>query len=202
MELLVGIGALVLVALVALARRRSRKRTDRYRPVTHLLTPAERSFHAALKEAIGGACVIAPKVRVADVLEGNHIGALNRIAQKHFDFLLCDASTFAILAAIELDDSSHNSARARKSDDVKNAAAQSANFALIRFRTQSRYSVPAIREKLNEVLRLGDLRVAPRVGDLRLDPRLVDPRLGDLRLDDGASAAPVPQSQSTRSNGN
>ena len=65
---------------------------------------------------------------------------LGKIAQKHFDFVIHDSDTSEILLVIELDDSSHNSKRAQKSDLFKNQACKSAGVPLLRILASNSYS--------------------------------------------------------------
>src|SRR5690349_1300285 len=83
----------VTTALVkALGRDRSLPGYRRGKP---LLSEAEWVFFGILQQAIPDSVYIAPKVRIADILEaagppsGARRAALSRIAQKHVDFALC-----------------------------------------------------------------------------------------------------------------
>ena len=119
----------------------------KYRKRKAFLSPAERSFFGVVKAAIGERYEILAKIRVADVLEprsgeGRQAWqrAFNRIAMKHFDFVLCDPHTCQTIAAIELDDSSHRAAKAKERDAFLNEACHSAGFPLIRFPARRAYS--------------------------------------------------------------
>ena len=87
-----------------------------------LFSPAERSFLGVLDQAVGTDYRVFGKVRVADVASvkpglGNSArqGALNRIAQKHFDFVVCGARDLNIVCAVELDAGDFYSGSASKS---------------------------------------------------------------------------------------
>ena len=89
-----------------------------YQPAKTLFSTAERSFLGVLDQAVGSEHRVFGKVRVADVATvkpglGNSArqGALNRIAAKHFDFVVCRASDLAVVCAVELNDKSHSSQR-------------------------------------------------------------------------------------------
>lgn len=119
----------------------------------HLLSKAERSFYGVLSQSAPQDTLIFGKVRVADVLKvkrgvKNPLSYFNKISAKHFDFVLCDARTSAILAVIELDDSSHRSQRAIANDDVKNQAASAAGLPLLRVPAAKHYIVTDLRERL------------------------------------------------------
>lgn len=91
-----------------------------------ILTERERSFYRILKPIAD--CLelqICPKVRVADIVsikKGTKDWQkwFNKIRSKHVDFLLCDYDMNIVLI-IELDDSSHETERAKKNDALKNA---------------------------------------------------------------------------------
>tara|TARA_R110002051_G_scaffold325718_2_gene430451 strand:- start:2226 stop:2582 length:357 start_codon:yes stop_codon:yes gene_type:complete len=76
----------------------------------------------------------------------------NPIAAKHFDFVLCDVKTLEVIAAIELDDKSHNTKRAKLSDELKNKAASEANLQLLRFPAKKQYSIETLRIQLADLL--------------------------------------------------
>lgn len=79
-----------------------------------LLNPNEAKFYGVLKPiADRYNLLVLVKPRVGDVVgRGNHNcypskKAFSKLAQKHVDFLLCDAATFAPIIAVELDGKSH-----------------------------------------------------------------------------------------------
>lgn len=59
---------------------------------------------------------------------------LNRIDRKSADFVVCRRD-FTVAAVIELDDSSHDSAKARQRDADKDAALSAAGIRVVRWRT-------------------------------------------------------------------
>jgi len=86
------------------------RQTSRFLIRDDFLSPAERSFFGVLRQAAGDRLVVFAKVRVGDVLMVPNTGSQgdrNRIAQKHFDFLVCLPDSLQPAAAIELDDRSH-----------------------------------------------------------------------------------------------
>lgn len=81
---------------------------------------------------------ILPKVRIWDIIEVNtglnnseRTSAQNKIKSKHFDFVLTDNNLY-IKCVIELDDSSHNSEKAKASDEFKNKLCETVNLPIIR----------------------------------------------------------------------
>lgn len=130
-----------------------------------LVSPAERSFLGVLDQASGEDCRVLVKVRVADVLriegvqdKSKRQSAFNRIAAKHFDFVLCNPDTLAPIAAIELDDRSHRRTSRQHRDTFLDKACETAGLPLIRISAANTYAPAEIREQLREVLpaRQGD----------------------------------------------
>jgi len=145
--------AIALAVLLILIAPRFAGRTS-YELRAGLLTPGERAFYRALLASVGSEYLVATKVRVADVLKPtgtnrrNALCALNRIAQKHFDFVLCDPSTLEFKAAVELDDKSHRRRKRVERDAFLNDATASAGLTLYRFQAKSTYTVAEIRDAI------------------------------------------------------
>lgn len=125
------IAVVVIVAFVALIALKGRQGAGPvtigfpYCPAKSLFSSAERSFLGVLDQVVGMDYRVFGKVRVADIATvkpglGNHArqSALNRIAQKHFDFVVCGARDLNIVCAVELNDSSHSSRRAQARDEL------------------------------------------------------------------------------------
>lgn len=131
----------------------------RYRSKENLFSKAEKSFFLVLKQSLADNYEIFSKVRIADVLmpdkglsRKNWGMAFSRISSKHFDYVLCDKNTLAIVAVIELDDKSHNQKKVIKRDAFVNKACQSANVKLLRFPCKSNYQIQSIRDTVNNSL--------------------------------------------------
>lgn len=122
-----------------------------------LFTPAERFFLAVLHRVLPTRCVVLGKVRMADVLKTrpglppeSKTAAFNRIVGKHFDFVLCDAVTLAIVGVIELDDASHRQAKRQERDAFVNEACAAAGLPLLRVPVQRQYDVARLKHVLTE----------------------------------------------------
>jgi uncharacterized protein DUF2726 len=126
-------------------------------PVETLLTAAEQKFYEALDAAIDGRFVILSKVRLADlfIVTSTNRSARHRvfrsIACKHVDFVLAEAENLHPVAAIELDDSSHQRADRRLRDQLLDDLFEKAAFPLLRFRTAAAYNPRVIVERVEEV---------------------------------------------------
>jgi hypothetical protein len=65
-----------------------------YQKKWYLLSPAERDFYEALRQAVGNRYLIFAKVRLLDLLWlpqnlSNRQTHMNRVQAKHVDFVLC-----------------------------------------------------------------------------------------------------------------
>tara|TARA_R100000900_G_C3351441_1_gene166563 strand:- start:3982 stop:4770 length:789 start_codon:yes stop_codon:yes gene_type:complete len=141
--------------LLLLAKGKGDSRAYPYRKSNYLMSKAERSFYGVLVQAVGNSGVVFSKVRVADVLSpqkglkrGDWQRAFNAISSKHFDFIVCEPADCAITLAVELDDSSHGSSKARKRDDLLNGACQSAGLPLLRVKAARSYALAEIQRQI------------------------------------------------------
>ena len=123
-----------------------------------LVTPAEQKFYEALDEAIDGRFMILSKVRLADLLivtskrSSARYRVFRSIASKHVDFVLAEPGTLKPLAAIELDDATHQRADRRKRDLLLDDLFHKAQLPLLRFKTAARYDHRAIGAEVAEIL--------------------------------------------------
>ncbi|HFG1572443.1 TPA: DUF2726 domain-containing protein [Vibrio cholerae] len=120
-----------------------------------LLTKAERSFYGVLESVVPDELVVMSKVRIADVLYAtkgldrkDSARLFAKISSKHFDFVLCLRTDFSYVAAIELDDSSHQKKSRKDRDDFVELACKSAGLPLYRCRAQYAYKPDELRNYL------------------------------------------------------
>jgi very-short-patch-repair endonuclease len=96
-----------------------------YKRKQFFFTRSENDFFGLLQRTLEGRnLIVFPKVRVADVL--------NRISQKHVDFLLVSLPDFQPVMAIELDGKSHGSQKQQARDAIKDQVFKSAGVPLVR----------------------------------------------------------------------
>lgn len=131
------------------------KQIDFEYQIKTLFTPAERSFLGVLNQAVEENAKIFGKTRIADVLtpkkgltKSKRQSAINRITNKHFDFILCDKNDLSILCAIELNDKSHINKNVKKRDAIKEKICISAGLQLIKITAKKSYVVEEIKEKI------------------------------------------------------
>ncbi|MBW4481175.1 MAG: DUF2726 domain-containing protein [Tildeniella torsiva UHER 1998/13D] len=174
--IVVGVGAL---ALLSSPRNLTPPQSSRvsendsaqaytYSRQPYLFTRTELTFYRALQAATQGQYLVFGKVRVADVLKpqtdnrGDWQRAFNKISAKHFDFVLCDPATLKVLAAVELDDSTHQRGDRVKRDDFLNQTVKSAGLPLVRFPVQESYGQEAIQRDIAKTLGTVKLKSTPK----------------------------------------
>lgn len=130
-----------------------------YVPAKALFSAAERSFLGVLDQAVGPEHRVFGKVRVADLAtvkpglnNSARQGAVNRIGSKHFDFIVCHATNFSVVCAVELNDKSHASKRAQASDAVKRNVCKAIGLPLFEVTAKRAYSVSELQEQLASAL--------------------------------------------------
>jgi hypothetical protein len=124
--------------------------TSAYQRRQSLCTPAELLFLKTLDAAIDPAHRVFSMVRLADVVQptSRHFSALNKVAMKHLDFVVCDRESTRLLYAIELNDRSHDSATRKTRDSFLAGVMQEVGIPLIFLPAASNYDVAALRTKI------------------------------------------------------
>ena len=151
------IAGVLFVALIVLAALKSKQGSKGavgfpYQPAKALFSPAERSFLGVFDQALGSEHRIFGKVRVADLAtvkaglsNSARQGALNRVAAKHIDFVVCRASDLSVVCAVELNDKSHSSQRAQARDDFLTKVCQTIGLPLLTVAAKPSYSPQELR---------------------------------------------------------
>lgn len=155
MELIVLFLIVISVAFFLLKGKKSVSRGYPYNQQKTLLSAAERSFYGVLCRAAEGRAIVFVKVRVGDVLKTKaglsasvRQSAFNKIAAKHFDYVLCSPNDLSILSAVELDDSSHNTPKRIERDEFLMEACKAANLTLHRIKAKNSYNIADVRDLL------------------------------------------------------
>jgi Protein of unknown function (DUF2726) len=119
------------------------------------LSPVEQIFFYRLVQTLPGLIVLAqvPLSRFLRVRKGQTWSEWHdRISQKRIDYLICERD-FAIVAAIELDDGSHDGAVRIKGDAVKTRALAAARIPFIRWRATALPDAETIRSIVDDIRR-------------------------------------------------
>ena len=103
-----------------------------------LLTKREYKFYVLLREeAYNRGLMICPKIGLKDLMEvtdrKHYMKYFAKISQKHVDFVICDEDC-QVYFAVELDDSSHDTEKAKEKDLFKDRAFKAAGITLKRIR--------------------------------------------------------------------
>jgi hypothetical protein len=128
-----------------------------YRLRDDFLSPAEFSFYKVLASLVGTRLTVQSKVRLADIFfvarPNEKIAFFNRIAQRHLDFLVCEAKTMKPLFGIELDDSSHQRSDRQERDEFVEQVFQAARLPLLRVSVQREYDPREIAAKIAPLIK-------------------------------------------------
>lgn len=133
----------LLVVLKAIFGKRKKKISGKFVPIPFLNSRAEQNFFTQLNNKLPDHIYVVPKVRLADLCKPENpknIVGFNKIARKHIDFVLIEQYSSKIIAAIELDDKSHQKRDNMRRDKDKNYALSSADIKLFRIKTAKNYS--------------------------------------------------------------
>jgi len=136
------IGFLLVITTIFGGRRR-KKISGKFVPISHLNTRAEHNFFTQLNNQLPDDIYLVAKVRLADLCKPDNpknIVGFNKIARKHIDFVLIEQSSSKVVAAIELDDKSHQKRENIRRDKDKNYALASAGIKLFRVKAAKNYS--------------------------------------------------------------
>lgn len=130
-----------------------------YVPAKALFSPSERLFLGVLDQAVGPEHRVFGKVRVADLASvkpglstAARQGALNRVAAKHFDFVVCRASDLSVVFAVELNDSSHSSKRAQARDELLTKVCEAIGLPLFQVPAKHAYSMQELQAQFAPVV--------------------------------------------------
>ena len=127
-----------------------------YKLTQSLLTASEAAFYGALLLAAGRRYVVFAKVRLADLCQDldrwADIRAFNKVSSKHVDFVLCDATTFQPVLAVELDDRSHLRADRRSRDAFVDGIFRTMGLGVYRQWVRHSYDPAAIARGLEDAL--------------------------------------------------
>lgn len=155
---------LVILALVVVAVTKAKGGSGSsvgfpYQRASALFSAAERSFLGVLDQAASPEYRVFGKVRIADVAAlkpglsaSARQGALNRFASKHFDFVVCRASDFSVVCAVELNDKSHGSKRGQARDEFVVGVCRAIGLPLMQVPAQRAYTVTDVRAQLQAAI--------------------------------------------------
>ncbi len=147
---------LVIGAGIYFLSRLFKRESYPFRAKETLMSESELDFFKVLECVIPDNTMIAPKVRLGDVIGCSesdwHAGHGPRISAKHLDFVLIERGSSRILTCIELDDRSHDRPERRERDAFLEKALAAAQVPLLRVKVARTYSQNELQKALDEVL--------------------------------------------------
>jgi hypothetical protein len=150
------VGSIVLSVLAP--KWKNKLNADVYRKQELLFSAAELNFLSVLDQVIAPGQRVLGKVRVADLVSVRaglnpkiRQIAVNRVAQKHVDFVVCSGPSLVPICAIELNDSSHNSSSAKRRDEFLASVCKQVELPLLVIKAARSYPKDAIRQQLSTV---------------------------------------------------
>ncbi len=123
-----------------------------YRVRDDFLSQAEFSFYKVLSSLGGSRFIIQSKVRLADIFyvarPNENFAYINKINQRHLDFLACNPITMKPIFGVELDDSSHQRNDRKDGDEFLDEVFEAANLPLMRVPAQREYNTREITAQI------------------------------------------------------
>ena len=159
MESLIGVMVLLMLGAFLMRFLEAKSRQGRTRaPVSadfiakeSPFTAAEARFLRVLDDALGEEYRVFAKLRLADLLDvrgergAAWLRAFNQISAKHVDFVVCRSETLEVVAAVELDDRSHQAPDRQRRDAFVARAFATAELPLVRIPVRRAYLPDEIR---------------------------------------------------------
>lgn len=162
MELILVI-IVVVVVVNLISKVELKKQESRHEKITpyvytrrdSIATPAEQEFFHRLAEVTQGKYLVLPQIHLSSLAVNKTVGkyhkaGFQRINRRSVDYILADRQTLAPVYAVELDDSSHNTVKARAVDSLKEEILNQIGIPLVRFRNVHHLTNEQIVEKFKE----------------------------------------------------
>lgn len=162
-ELVIGLGVALLALIIWLKRPKQKavKGDDLaiwpFEPMP-IMTDSEVLFFKKLQLALPEYLIFS-QVQLSRIIEPSDEAGrdrqfwFNRVCRQSVDFVLIDKDCQTVLAAIELDDWTHESQARQKQDAKKDKALASAGIPIIRFHAEKMPGIEMVRMDVIEVLR-------------------------------------------------
>jgi very-short-patch-repair endonuclease len=126
------------------SKKKQEKESKPHKNEKKFLSPAEKEFKKYLRQNLPENIEIHCKVRLADILKTET--TYRRIMMMHVDYALLDADTQEIVLVIELDDTSHETEKAKERDAIKNNALKESRIKFTRIPDSKKYHPIIINE--------------------------------------------------------
>ena len=164
MNILIVIAVIIIILAVLAALKAKQPAKDgeiSFDTRDTLFSPSERSFLGVLEQSLDSRYRVFGKVRLGDLVKpakrlsnSKRTTALNKINQKHVDFVVCSALDLAVIGVVELDDQSHGREDRAGRDAFVDQALATATIPIVHFSAKRTYAIHDVRATLNESLKL------------------------------------------------
>ncbi len=147
--IILGIAVVMAIANILL-----KKKIEYPYKARKLLSNAEKLFFETLRECVPSGYMLFAKVKLSDIIESTINSKreyLNRINQKHIDFLLVDKAYKPALA-LELDDKSHDLPSRMSRDDFIDKSLGAAGIKIIHIKAASYYNSSDLTKLISETI--------------------------------------------------
>lgn len=116
------------------------------------ITNPEKEFYKILEEVAGDKYYIFPQIHLSSLFKNETVGRYHKLAfqiinRRSVDYVLCDKTTLEPIYTVELDDSTHDTAKAIMRDKSVNRLFADSNLPLIRFKDYRSLSKEEIAKK-------------------------------------------------------
>ncbi|MDO5768228.1 MAG: DUF2726 domain-containing protein [Psychrobacter sp.] len=167
--LLASLGFVVIVFLPKLLRAKGNSSKQETKPVRGdelaiwpfepmpIMTDTEVLFFRKLQKALPEYYIFS-QVQLSRIIEPSEEAGsdrsfwFNRICRQSVDYVLVDSDAQTTLAAIELDDWTHESQKSQKADAKKDKALASAGIPILRFHAERMPSIEILRHEVLKVI--------------------------------------------------
>jgi hypothetical protein len=173
-----GIAAIAVIAFASrkFSGRRGKSARPSYQKRDFLLSPEERLFFAALKQAVAETHEVFAHIPAQDILAPRAAAGrepaqqeLEAIAEQAFDFVLCNHTDLSIACAVQLQEHTAAGKKPGSAADPLKPICQAAGLPLVRFEAAPLYDVNEIRNAIAAAVRKDPLFVVESDG--RKEPR-------------------------------
>lgn len=160
-----AIVVIVIVALLIWWVRSNRQKNIGfpYSRGSGLFSDVERSFLEVLEQAVGEQHRVFGKVRVADIIDvqTNLKGSLKqiafeRIASRHFDFVVCNKASLAVVCIVELENRAEQRKNREERDTFLISVCDSVSLPLLRMPEKNIYPIASVRTSFLAALGIPD----------------------------------------------
>ena len=127
-----------------------------------VMTQAELVFYRRLEKVVDGRYYLFPQIHLSALMTSKTTGkhyksGYQRILRRSVDYVLCDKDSMKPIYAVELDDSTHDTAKRKDRDSMVEGMLRDINLPLVRFRNVSKMTDDQIAQKFEVAAKPGEL---------------------------------------------